>query len=488
MMINKSSVQAIILAAGRSTRFKIGQTKLSFLICGQEMILYPVKLFQKLNIPMSLVVGYQKEVVKSIVERSGIAATFSEQVEQKGTANAVACSRQHWFADDIIIMAGDSPLVNEEVIGELLETHYKTRATITFVSAHNSDPSLRGYGRILKRGNSISIIERSDPRYDDLDNQCCINSGIYIVKRSFLDLYLDQIQPSPETNELYLTEIITLACSAGFKVEMIHVPFDLIRGVNTLKELWAVEHIKRSELISYWMSQGVRFSTAQHVHIDVDVTLGVGTFIGTGVVLLQGTNVGAHCTIDAGSVIGNTTIGDHTTVHPHCVVYDSVIGAHCDVGPMAHVRKGSVIGDHCHMGNFVEVNASKIGSYTKAKHLSYLGNAQVGSHVNIGAGTITCNYDGVKKHETCILDGAFIGSNNALIAPITIGKEAFTAAGSTITENVPDHALAIARGQQVTKENGATRLREKLKSQKAHAQESVVNPVTSKTVIPSDHA
>lgn len=484
-MINKSSVQAIILAAGRSTRFKIGQTKLSFLICGQEMILYPVKLFQKLNIPVCLVVGYQKEVVKAIIERSGIATTFVEQTEQKGTAHAVACSRQHWFADEIIIMAGDSPLVSEDVIQELLETHYKTRATITFISAHNSDPSLRGYGRIVKRGSSICIIEKSDPRYDDLDNQCCINSGIYIVKRSFLETYLDQIKPDPETKELYLTEIIHQACCAGLKVEMIHVPFDVIRGVNTLKELWTVEHIKRSELISYWMSQGVRFSTAQHVHIDVDVTLGVGTFIGTGVVLLQGTNIGAHCTIDAGSVIGNTTIGDHTNILPHSVIYDSVIGSNCNVGPMAHIRKGSVVGDHSYIGNFVEVSASKIGAYTKAKHLSYLGNANVGSHVNIGAGTITCNYDGVKKHETCILDGAFIGSNNALIAPVTIGKESLTAAGSTITENVPDFALAIARGQQVNKEQGATRIRERLMQQKS--QESVVNTVTAKTVIPSDH-
>lgn len=487
-MINKSSVQVVILAAGRSTRFKIGQTKLSFLICGQEMILYPVKLFQKLNMPMCLVVGYQKEVVQAIVERSGIPATFVEQTEQKGTAHAVACTRQHWSADDILIMAGDSPLVNEDVIQELIETHYKTRATITFVSAHNSDPALRGYGRILKRGNTISIIERSDPRYDDLDDQCCINSGIYIVKRAFLEQFLDQIKPSAETGELYLTDMIHLACGAGHKVELVHVPFDLIRGVNTLKELWTVEHIKRSELISYWMSHGVRFSTAQHVHIDTDVTLGVGTFIGTGVVLLQGTNIGAHCVIDAGSVIGNTTIGDHTIVHPHSVVYDSVIGAHCNVGPMAHIRKGSVIGEHSYIGNFVEVSGSKIGTYTKAKHLSYLGNANVGSHVNIGAGTITCNYDGIKKHETCILDGAFIGSNNALIAPITIGKEAFTAAGSTITENVPDYGLAIARGQQVTKENGATRLREKIKNKNATSDKSVVNTVTAKTVIPSDHA
>lgn len=463
-MASRSYLQALILAAGRSRRFNTEQTKLSFLICGQEMILYPTKLMQQLEIPTTLIVGHQKDIIKNIIDRHKIQVDYVEQKEQKGTGHAVLCSKEYWHADNVLIMYGDMPLVTKEIIQELIETHERTNATITFITAHNSDPNLEGYGRIIRNRDKITIIEKHEFKHNDPAQQCCINAGIYMIKRAFLEENLKRIVPSAKTGEIYLTELIRAANAQGLKVETVHQPFDLIRGINTLKELWAAEHIKRSELIAFWMSRGVQFSTAHNVHIDIDVTIGSGTFIGAGVLLLGATNIGSNCFIDAFAIITNTKIHDNVTVLPHSVIYDSTICNSSKVGPFAHIRKNSSIGKNSIVGNFVEVSASTIGENSKAKHLSYLGNASIGSQVNIGAGAITCNYDGFKKHQTIIKDGASIGAINALVAPVTIGQDAITGAGSTITQDVPDCALAIARDKQVNKEGYALKIKNKRKS------------------------
>lgn len=452
--------QAIILAAGRSSRFNTGITKLSYTLCGQEMIAYPISLLQSLHIPVTVVVGFQKEVVTAILNKHLFAGNYVEQEQQNGTGAAVALTKPYWHAEHIIVMNGDMPLVTPEIISQLLEKHTQSDATVSFVTAYHADPSLTGYGRVVKDGNSYTIIEAADFT-GDATQACYINAGIYIFKRTFLEEYCEQLQPNNKKKEFYLTDLIARASEhAHAKVETIVAPFDHIRGINTLKELWASEHIKRSELISYWMERGVHFSAAQTTHIDLDISIGAGTRIESGVRILAGSRIGERCYIDAGSVIKNSTLADAVLVKPYSVIQDSVIEAEAEIGPFAHIRSHSTIGARSCIGNFVEVSKSTIAEKTKAKHLSYLGNALVGSEVNIGAGTIVCNYNGVTKVKstTVIEDHALIGSNNSIVAPVTIGAHAVTAAGSTITEDVPEYALALGRARQVNKENYVTQL------------------------------
>jgi bifunctional UDP-N-acetylglucosamine pyrophosphorylase/glucosamine-1-phosphate N-acetyltransferase len=287
---------------------------------------------------------------------------------------------------------------------------------------------------------------------------CFVNAGIYVFKKDFLKKYVTSLAPHENSNEIYLTDLIEIAHKNKLTVSTVNAPFDTVRGVNTLKELWAAEQIQRSAIIEHWMSQGVRFSYAQSTHIDVDVTIGSGTCIEAGVQLLSGTRIGKQCTVKSYACIKNSILSDQVTIQSHTVVTDATIGELCVVGPFAHIHNNSVIGSESIIGNFVEVTKSSIAHKTKIKHLSYIGNAHIGSYVNIGAGTIICNYNGVTKNTTIIEDHAFVGSNNALIAPVTIAQHAMTAAGSVITDSVPPHALAIARAHQVNKEGYAQRM------------------------------
>lgn len=464
-MIN-STIQAIVLAAGKSSRFKTSNTKLGYTLCGKEIVVYPVKLLDALKIPMVVVIGYQKEKVRAAIEQAKITSLkFIEQEEQKGTGHAVLCTQQEWYADHILIMSGDTPLVTEETIHTLIKKHTENDADITFITAHNTDPSLVTYDRVVKNNGTITIIDGR--RYQgDVSVDCCVNTGIYLIKRTFLADALPLIKEHPDTHEIYLTDLIMYASKNNRKIESFSAPFDQIRGVNTLKELWAAEHIKRSELIGYWMDKGVHFSAAQNVYLDLNVKIGAGSFIGAGVLLLEGTVIGENCMIDAFSLISNSVIADNVTIAPHSVITDSTIKEHAHVGPFAHVRNHSTIEEHAAIGNFVEVTKTTVGAYSKAKHLSYLGNGIVGSRVNIGAGTIFCNYNGFTKETTTIHDNAYIGSNNALVAPVVIGKNSITGAGSVITRDVPADALALGRAAQVNKEGYAPLLKERLQKKK----------------------
>jgi bifunctional UDP-N-acetylglucosamine pyrophosphorylase/glucosamine-1-phosphate N-acetyltransferase len=455
-------LQAIVLAAGKSSRFRTTATKLSFALCGQEMILYPLKLLQSLAMPITLVVGHQKEVLYDIIQRAQLdSVSFVEQPHMRGTGNALECSRHHWAADHILVMNGDMPLIHEQIIKNLIEQHITRNAAITFITAYNIDPSLEGYGRVVKENNKItSIIEARDFK-GDYTTHCLVNAGIYLFKRSFLQATIEHLPVNPTTGEIYITDLIALANKQEALVATVTVPFDTIRGVNTLKELWTAEHIKRSELIGYWMDHGVRFAAAQNTYIDVDITIGSGTFIGAGAHILKGSRIGRDCHIDTFSTIANSIIHDNVIIHSHSIIRDAEVHSHAQVGPFAHLRNHTVINQKAVVGNFVEITKSSLGAQSKAKHLSYLGNAQIGSGVNIGAGTITCNYDGFTKHTTVIEDNVHIGSNNALVAPIVIGKESITGAGSVITKDVPEGALALARAHQINKEGYAQHLRKR---------------------------
>jgi len=448
-------LQAIILAAGKATRFKSERSKLCEKICGQKMILYSTKLLEHLNIPTTAIIGYQKESLqKTITDYHLDRINFITQEDQHGTGHALLCSRKHWHAEHILIMNGDIPLISNEIIETLYKKHIANKAVISFVTAHSSHDS---YGRVIKTNNSIKIVEARDFN-GDIHEQCCVNAGIYIATKNFLIDHIDAIKKTKTSKEFYITDLIGIASKKNLPITTTTAPFDQIRGINTFEELWAAEQIKRAELIKHWMNRGVRFSFAQNIHIDRTVSIGSGSFIGCGVQLLGNTKIGKNCTINTFSLLNNTILGNQVVIHSHSVIENSRIDTQAEVGPFAHIRDSTHIKSHAIIGNFVETKKSTIGSHSKAKHLTYLGDATIGSRVNIGAGTITCNYDGVKKKKTIIEDKAFIGSNNSLIAPVTIHKNAYTAAGSVITDDVPSNALAIARARQTNKDGYAPKI------------------------------
>ncbi len=450
------NVHAIVLAAGKATRFNTGNTKVIEKICGQAMILYPTRLLASLQIATTVVIGYQKKTVQKIVQKvHGDSIDFVVQEEQLGTGHALICAQPLFKKDNILIMNADVPLVDEQLITTLYQKHIESGAVFSFVSAHCTDAESR-YGRIVEKDGLLEIVEAKH-FVGDYNENCCINAGIYIARKDFLENYMHELQQTGK--EFYITDLVKIASQKKLTVTVVNASFDMVRGVNNYEELWAVEQIQRAHLIKYWMKQGVRFVAAQNAHIDLNVTIGAGTFIGAGVHVLGESKIGKQCVIEAFSSIKDSTIEDHVAVKGHSIVEDSHIYERALVGPFAHVGPKAKVGAESCIGNFVELKKSVIGKNSKIKHLSYISDASVGNNVNIGAGTVTCNYDGTHKHQTKIEHNAFIGTNNSIIAPLTIGKDAFTAAGSTITENVPENALAIARSRQINKLNYAQKLR-----------------------------
>lgn len=457
------TTRAVVLAAGKSSRFKTKKSKLLFNMCGQAMVLYPLRALEALGIPMTVILGHQAETVQEEIVRAGIKdASFVEQKEQLGTGHAVWCSKDTWDADNILILYGDMPLMTTAVLKQLMDEHAAADAAITFCTSYVLDPF--GYGRVIEKDGHFEIVEEKDCTDEQrLINR--INAGVYMMKRSFLEAYITKLGKSSVTGEMYLPELIAMACKDSLGVKSLSVPYDNVRGVNTLQELWGVEQIKRSELIKYWMARGVRFELAQSIHIDLNVHIGAGSFIGTGVHLLGNTVIGEECFVGAFTIIEDSVIGDSTTVHSHSVLQQTELGTNVHVGPFARLRQNVTIGNDVQIGNFVEVKTAEIGNGTKMKHLSYIGDAKIGAEVNIGAGTITCNYDGLKKNTTVVEDGAFVGSNNTLIAPVVVGKDAYTAAGSVVNIDVPAEALAIGRTRQENKPGYAKKLREEVRRQ-----------------------
>lgn len=462
------AVQAIVLAAGKSTRFNTQKSKLLEKICGQEMIVYVTKTLQAINLPITMVVGHQKEAIISAVNAahttdSGTESpiTYVTQEQQYGTGHALTATESVWREKYILVMNGDIPLIATSTIEKLYKTHTDSQATITFVTTHITGTDDTSYGRVIKENGIVRIVEAAELKTES--DICCVNAGIYLINLSFLQNYSHRLSQNNAKKEFYITDLIALASDNKLGVATVDEAFDTIRGVNTLHELWAVQQIKKSELIKKWMKKGVFFELPQNSSIDVDVTIGKGSCIGAGVHLLSGTKIGANCTIHPYSLLERAMIDDNSIVYSHSIISNSHIGSNSTVGPFAHIRYHSTIGSKCSIGNFVEIKHCTIGHDTKAKHLSYLGDAHIGAHVNIGAGAITCNYDGIQKNITTIHDHAYIGSNNCLIAPVEIGDHAFTAAGSVITDNVPAQALAIARERQINKEGYAKRLRERKK-------------------------
>lgn len=409
-------------------------------ICGQPALIYTTKLLASLEIPTTVVLDAHSNQRDAQAVETALRQYHGDTVKIDKALPTTS-------GEDLLILKGALPLLSAEIVTRLHAEHTATQAALSIITAYNEDPKLIGYER-----NSYTTIDQE---------LYCVNAGIVLIQRSFLE------QCGAELATHSVEDLVKKADAVGKKVTKFAVPFDAIRRINTFQDLWAIEHIQRSALITQWMHKGVRFAAPHTVHVDVAVTIGKGSHIGTGVHLFGTTTIGTNCQIHEFSSLDHATLGNNSTVYSHSVIRKSSIGAQAMIGPFAHLNGDNAVGDQATIGNFVEIKRSTIGTKTKVKHLSYLGDAQLGTGVNIGAGTITCNHDGFNKHTTIIEDNAYIGTNTTLVAPLTIGHDAFSAAGSTITKNIPSFALAIARTRQTNKEGYVHLLREKKATIKA---------------------
>lgn len=444
----------LILAAGKATRFKSDRSKLLHRLGGRPLGEYALRAaFDARPEQVYMVVGHQADSVRETFSRPGL--TFIEQGEQLGTGHALMIARDELArsqSGELVVLVGDAPLICPATLRNLVETHRKRRAAVTILTMRLDDP--HGYGRIVRgRDRRVRRIVEEKAATAAERRIKEVSSGILCFSRSKLLAGLGRLTDDNPQKEYLLTDLVAILTSSRGRAETVAVsdPREVM-GVNDRVELAAVEGILRLRKAESLMRDGVTIVNPEVTYIDDGVTVGRDTVIEPGVSLLGQTTVGSGCLLRPYSTISDSTLGDRVTVRPVCVISASQIGPDAMVGPFAHVRDGGVIGPETRVGNFVEVKKSRIGRGTKAGHLTYLGNAELGENANIGAGTVTCNYDGVSKNATYIEDGVFIGSGSMLVAPVRIGRGAYVAAGSTITEDVPAGALGIGRAQQVVKE------------------------------------
>ena len=474
MIRSKSSlprprVAIAIMAAGKGTRLKSKHPKVLHEVGGKPILAHVIATAEKV-VPAQdifVIIGHEAERVREAVAGTGV--NFVVQAEQRGTGHALMVAREALLGnknkyDRVIVLSGDAPLITAETIRKLSDFHSAQKAAMTLLSADLDHPHSYGYGRVIRKGGRgaevQAIVEEKSatPRQKKIRE---INSGFYAFSGPALYEHIDRLSTANPHGEYYLTDMAEVFRRAGKKVVAIKTPdTDEVLGSNTRAEMIMLDARLRLAKCRELLEQGVTIFYPHTCVIDSDVEVNADTVIEPFVQLLGHTRIGEDCRIGSYSVIWNSVIGDHVTVKPGTIMEDSRVGAGAVLGPYTHMRPGSEVGEGAHLGNFVETKKMKLGKGSKANHLSYLGDAEIGEGVNVGAGTITCNYDGVKKHQTVIEDGAFIGSDATLVAPVTIGRGSYVAAASCITEDVPADALALGRARQSVKEGWARKKRE----------------------------
>jgi bifunctional UDP-N-acetylglucosamine pyrophosphorylase/glucosamine-1-phosphate N-acetyltransferase len=462
----------VILAAGKGTRLKSSLAKVLHRAGGRALVEQVLRACAPLGAKKTVVVvGHQAEQVTALVEPLGAHAVL--QHPQHGTGHAMHVARRAvGNAKLVIVLPGDAPLVRTETLRALVAAHRSGNAAATILTAVVGDPS--GYGRVVRKSETQvgAIAEESQLTEEQRDiNE--INSSIYCFTLDKLWPALSQVKPNNKHRELYLTDAVGVLASKGETVLAQVAPDSReVLGCNTRVDLAEVDRIFREWKRNALMNQGVTIQLPETVLVDPEVTAGEDTVIEPGVQLLGKTKIGARCVIRASSVLSDAILGDDVIVEPHCVVSQSRLDDGVTIGPFARLRMDSHLKAKAHIGNFVELKKTTVGEGTKAGHLTYLGDAKLGAKSNVGAGTITCNYDGFNKHPTTIGSRVFIGSNTALVAPVRLGDGAYVAAGSTITENVPAEGLGIARGRQSNKPGWAAKKRRELAALKAEGASS----------------
>jgi bifunctional UDP-N-acetylglucosamine pyrophosphorylase/glucosamine-1-phosphate N-acetyltransferase len=454
---------AVILAAGEGKRMRSRQPKVLHPLCGRPLIAYPLRLARAVADRVVLVVGPNADGVRSA---AGQDVRSVEQGERLGTGHAVLQAKPECGEGTIVVLAADMPLLRTETIEALVQQHRSTGAAATILTAHVADP--RGYGRILRQGGRVARIVEDRDATDDQKKIDEINTSVYCFAAARLWTALAQVKPDNDQGEYYLTDAIGLLARAGARIEAVAVPdAGEALGVNDRKQLAVAAGIQRRRILDRLMLSGVTILDPESTYIDDTVTIGADTVIHPQVMIEGPSAIGAECVIASGCQISASRLGDRTRLKAYCVIAESVIDEGAVLGPFCHLRPKTHVMAEAHIGNFVELKKTTLGRRSKANHLAYLGDATIGEGANIGAGTITCNYDGFDKHETKIGDGAFVGTNSSLVAPITIGPGAYVGAGSIITKDVPPDALAVERSQQVAKEGWAARWRARHKKKEA---------------------
>jgi bifunctional UDP-N-acetylglucosamine pyrophosphorylase/glucosamine-1-phosphate N-acetyltransferase len=458
---HSSNLHVVVLAAGKGTRMKSALPKVLHKANGLTLVDRVLAAAEALE-PESVIVviGHQTEQLQAHLAGSTVLTAVQEP--QLGTGHALLQAEPflEGKVGTVLLLSGDVPLLRSATVQALVNHHVTQRAAATVLTAAVPEPA--GYGRIVRKDGSISaIVEHKDASADERAITE-INSGVYAFDLGPLFPALRQIGSSNAQGEYYLPDLVRVFRGQGLPVETVSLPDPLeILGVNSRKELAQVSAILRDRKNDELMAAGVTIVDPATTWVHSDVVVGPDTVLQPGVYLEGQTSIGAGCEIHSGVRIVDSTVGDGVVINNFCVIRQSVIESGAVVGPFAQLRPASKVGENAHVGNFVELKNTTLGRGSKANHLAYLGDATIGEKVNVGAGTITCNYDGVNKHPTVIEDGAFIGSDSQLIAPVRVGKHAYVAAGSSITDDVPPDTLAIARSKQVNKPGWIARAKRK---------------------------
>jgi bifunctional UDP-N-acetylglucosamine pyrophosphorylase/glucosamine-1-phosphate N-acetyltransferase len=444
------------MAAGLGTRMKSNRAKVLHEMGGAPLIAYVVRAAQALE-PRSIIVivGHQaEEVERAALAEVGELASFVVQEKQRGTGDAVESARSLLENSDslVLVLSGDVPMIRVETLQTLIEHHNHTGAACSILSVRLENPT--GYGRIVRdeSGAFRKIVEQRDATEEERQVRE-INSGIYCFEAKELYGALRKVEPKNDQGEYYLTDVaeIILASGGGVSVFVINDPRE-VSGVNTRAELAEFENlIRRSAIRRLMLESGVTFIDPSHAYISAEAQIGRDTIIYPNVTIEAKTVIGEGCVIRAGARITNSRLGDNVTVKDHSIIVDSQIESNCSVGPFAHLRMNALLEEKATVGNFVEVKKSRLKRGAKAMHLTYLGDATIGERTNIGAGTVTCNYDGVNKHETIIEDDVKIGSDTMLVAPVRVGARSKTGAGSVVTRDVPPDSLVAGVPAEVKK-------------------------------------
>lgn len=456
---------AIVLAAGRGTRMKSPLPKVLHPVAGEPMILRVIKNLQKAGASeCRVVVGYAQNLVKQVIESTGVGLFV--QAAQNGTADAVRSAQVESIEGDVIIVNGDHPLVEAEELARLVKVFREEKLDLAVVSCELRNP--KEFGRVIRQnGQLITIVEARDASMETMKIKE-INTGIYLVKSEVLKEYLPLIQNKNAKQEYYLTDLISLAIQGQERVQAIKTKSKrLAFGVNSMSELALANQLAYRKKLAQLMDAGVMVLDPGHTYVEESVEVGSGTVIYPNVHLRGRTRVGSFVVLEPGVYVTDSTIGDSTQVRAGTYIEKSKISAKVTLGPFARLRPETEIAEEAHIGNFVELKKVKFGKRSKAGHLTYLGDADVGDDVNVGCGTITCNYAvDKKKYKTKIGDRVFIGSDSQFVAPVEVGNDAIIGSGSTITKDVPPRALGIARAKQANIENYADRVQKDVEAEK----------------------
>ncbi|MCS7232987.1 MAG: bifunctional UDP-N-acetylglucosamine diphosphorylase/glucosamine-1-phosphate N-acetyltransferase GlmU [Synergistetes bacterium] len=448
----------LILAAGKGKRMKSSIPKVLHRICGKPMILYILDAIKPFASDIGIVVGFNGELVKKEV---GEGIYYIEQPIQRGTGDAVKVAKDFWDKyENLVVLPGDVPFISSSTIKGLLDAHFENKNSITLVTVVLDDPS--GYGRVVRDGNGnlIKIVEEKDATSEE-KRITEVNGGVYCFNVRFLRENIFKLSDNNAQSEYYLPDLIKIAIESSLKVGTFQIEDSFeVMGINDRKTLAQADREFRRRINYRLMLEcGVTFLDPENTFVSPDAKIGMDTIIYPMVFIEGNSIIGERCIIGPNVRILNSFIGNDVRIRENVVIEESRIGNGCEVGPFAYLRPETVLDEEAYVGKFVEVKKSFIGKKSKVPHLSYIGDASIGERVNVGAGTITCNYDGFKKNPTYIEDDVFIGSDTMLVAPVKVGKGAIIGAGSVITKDVPPDSLAVARAKQVNIEGWAKRRR-----------------------------